>query len=95
MGKKTNQLKNAFITGVGYTGGYMAVRIAMALFTLIIGGFGLYLFTNFNKENTELQEQLTALQIVGIILMVLSIFPWMGTIVNAMIYTIVNNILSK
>lgn len=73
----------------------MAVRIAMALFTLIIGGFGLYLFTNFNKENTELQEQLTALQIVGIILMVLSIFPWMGTIINAMIYTIVNNILSK
>lgn len=92
MTKIRDSMKFGFGFGIGSTAGSLLTIAVMALYTIIFTGGGLYLFSNFNKENTEITEELTPLQLVGIIFAILGIFPWLGVIFNAIIYSFIFNL---
>lgn len=57
--------------------GFMAAEIVQALYVIFLWLIGYYLLQNYNKENTELLEELQTGQYVGIAFIVIGALPFL------------------
>jgi uncharacterized membrane protein (Fun14 family) len=62
--------------GISLTLGSVSVWLLICIYTLTFLGIGYYLLVNFNKENTDLLEELQLGQYIGIILCIFGLLPF-------------------
>ena len=83
------KMKDYIKLGFGVSLGVSAYKILATIYTFVFVGIGALLIQNFNKEGTELVEELHIMQIVGIVLAMFGILPWihlfLGLFLNAIL----------
>lgn len=84
MGKLGEFIKLGFGLAAGSTIFYTMI----ALYSVVLVGLGFLLFTKYNKPNTELYSDFTVPQIIGIVLGVLGLLPWLNIIIQIILYTV-------
>jgi len=88
----TDFFKTFFAGAAGATAGFMTVQIVIGFFALLFAGSGAYLVWSHNKRDkdgkpTPLLKQMTTLQYVGCVLVVIGLAPYIGYFFQALLWS--------
>ena len=88
VSRNGNQLEEYFVAAFGSMAGIIVFMTIIAIYTLVWAGTGIMLLYKYNKKDTPLLKEMNYQQIIGIVLIVIGILPFLQYLIQSILFRV-------
>jgi len=86
--RRGDQLEEYFVAAFGSMAGIIVFMTIIAIYTLVWAGTGIILLYKYNKKDTPLLKEMNYQQIIGIVLIVIGILPFLQYLIQSILFRV-------